>query len=168
MLLRRLPRVVRVCCPCRVGPLPEPGGSFLNHHLCSKMRFTVRRVLIGLVAAVVLAAAVIALQQSLRRVTQPSVQRDVQIVNTSQWDIFVVVVRPETRVVVPPVSVPANQQTVLHVYSGESTSEFDRTEFIFVAWSADRVSRSLVLSGLEIDARNGRIEFGDFRHDVPR
>lgn len=127
------------------------------------MRFTVRGVLIGLAAAVLIAGAVAVLQRPLQRMARPSVQRDVQIVNTSQRDFFVVVVRPGARVFVPRVSVPANQQIALHVYSGDSTSEYDRTEFIFVAWAGDRVSRSLVLTGREIDARDGRIEFGDLQ-----
>lgn len=127
------------------------------------MRFTVRGVLVGLAAAALIAGAVALLQRPLQRLTRPSVQRDVQLVNTSQRDVCVVVVRPDASIVVPRVSVPGNQQISLHVYSGDSASEFDRTEFIFIAWTGDRASRSLVLTGLEIDARGGRIEFGDLQ-----
>lgn len=125
------------------------------------MHFTARTVLIVLATVVLLAATVAVLQKPFQRMTRPSVMKDVNIINTSHVDIFFVVVRPNARVVIPTISVPSNQQMALHVYSGDSTSEYDHTEFIFVAWSADRVSRSLVLTGLEIDARNGRIEFSD-------
>jgi hypothetical protein len=129
------------------------------------MHRTTRAILVSTTTVLLLTGVVsigFVLQRPFQRLTQPSVIRDVQIINGSQTDIFVIVVCPDNNVVLPQVSVPAGKQVTMRIFTGDSTAVYDRTKFIFVAWSTNRVSRSLVFNGIEIDALGGRVEFRQF------
>jgi hypothetical protein len=126
------------------------------------MHRTTRAILVSTTTVLLLTGVVsvgFVLQRPFQRLTQPSVIRDAHIINGSQEDILVIVVRPDNNVLLPRVSVPADKQLTMRIFTGDSTAVYDRTEFLFVAWSNNRVTRSFVLSGIEIDALGGRVEF---------
>lgn len=125
------------------------------------MRRSLRFVGFALAAAVGAAVIAVVLQTPLQRLTQPSVVRDVRVVNQSKQPLSIVVVRPDREEVVIRVFLQPGTESTVRLYSGESTSEFDRTEFLFVASWPDRSSRSVCLTGQAIDVLSGIISFSD-------
>lgn len=120
----------------------------------------IKQIIAAAMAGIILLTAVVVImQRPILRLTQSSVVRDVRIINSGQQQLSVVVVRVDSGEVLGRVSVATQHHAVVRVFSGDSTRDFDDSVFAFIAWTADRASRSVLLNGLEIDAQNGRVEF---------